>query len=169
MTQVKTGDTVHIHYTGTLNDGTTFDSSEGREPLTFEVGSGQIIPGLDSAIPGMTVGDKKTVNVACDDAYGQMNPAMRQDVPRADIPAEIPLEVGSRLQHRTGKDRRSCLISSEFSNSKRRVPRVGVRRFSFQAAGMAGEAVAFRLGRFEFGQVIRIRMCREQQMRFLRW
>ena len=101
MTQVKTGDTVHIHYTGTLNDGTTFDSSEGREPLTFEVGSGQIIPGLDSAIPGMTVGDKKTVNVACDDAYGQMNPAMRQDVPRADIPAEIPLEVGSRLQMQT--------------------------------------------------------------------
>lgn len=101
MTQVKTGDTVHIHYTGTLNDGTTFDSSEGREPLTFEVGSGQIIPGLDSAIPGMTVGDKKTVSVACDDAYGQMNPAMRQDVPRADIPAEIPLEVGSRLQMQT--------------------------------------------------------------------
>ena len=101
MTQVKTGDIVHIHYTGTLNDGTTFDSSEGREPLTFEVGSGQIIPGLDSAIPGMTVGDKKTVNVACDDAYGQMNPAMRQDVPRADIPAEIPLEVGSRLQMQT--------------------------------------------------------------------
>ena len=101
MTQVKTGDTVHIHYTGTLNDGTTFDSSEGREPLTFKVGSGQIIPGLDSAIPGMTVGDKKTVNVACDDAYGQMNPAMRQDVPRADIPAEIPLEVGSRLQMQT--------------------------------------------------------------------
>ena len=101
MTQVKTGDTVHIHYTGTLNDGTKFDSSEGREPLSFEVGSGQIIPGLDSAIPGMTVGDKKTVNVACDDAYGQMNPAMRQDVPRADIPAEIPLEVGSRLQMQT--------------------------------------------------------------------
>ena len=101
MTQVKTGDTVHIHYTGTLNDGTTFDSSEGREPLSFQVGSGQIIPGLDSAIPGMTVGDKKTVNVACDDAYGQMNPAMRQDVPRADIPAEIPLEVGSRLQMQT--------------------------------------------------------------------
>ena len=101
MTQVKTGDTVHIHYTGTLNDGTTFDSSEGGVLLTFEVGSGQIIPGLDSAIPGMTVGDKKTVNVACDDAYGQMNPAMRQDVPRADIPAEIPLEVGSRLQMQT--------------------------------------------------------------------
>lgn len=101
MTQVKTGDTVHIHYTGTLNDGTTFDSSEGREPLSFQVGSGQIIPGLESAMPGMAVGDKKTVNVACDDAYGQMNPAMRQDVPRGDIPADIPLEVGTRLQMQT--------------------------------------------------------------------
>jgi len=101
MTQVKTGDTVHIHYTGTLNDGTKFDSSEGREPLSFEVGSGQIIPGLDSAIPGMTVGDKKTVNVACDEAYGQVNPEMTQAVPRADIPADIPLETGTRLQMQT--------------------------------------------------------------------
>ena len=101
MTQVKTGDTVHIHYTGTLNDGTTFDSSEGREPLSFQVGSGQIIPGLDSAIPGMTVGDKKTVNVACDEAYGQVNPEMTQAVPRAEIPADIPLETGTRLQMQT--------------------------------------------------------------------
>ena len=101
MTQVKTGDTVHIHYTGTLNDGTTFDSSEGREPLSFQVGSGQIIPGLDSAIPGMTVGDMKTVNVACDEAYGQVNPEMTQAVPRADIPADIPLETGTRLQMQT--------------------------------------------------------------------
>ena len=53
MTQVKAGDTVRIHYTGTLDDGTTFDSSEGRDPLEFVVGSGQIIPGLDNALPGM--------------------------------------------------------------------------------------------------------------------
>jgi len=98
MTQVKQGDTVGIHYTGTLNDGTVFDSSEGRDPLAFQVGSGQIIPGLDVALPGMAVGDKKVVNVPCDEAYGQMNPAMRQEVPRAEIPAEIPTEVGSRLQ-----------------------------------------------------------------------
>jgi FKBP-type peptidyl-prolyl cis-trans isomerase 2 len=98
MTQVKNGDTVGIHYTGTLNDGTVFDSSEGRDPLAFQVGSGQIIPGLDVAIPGMAVGDKKVVNVPCDEAYGQMNPAMRQEVPRAEIPAEIPTEIGSRLQ-----------------------------------------------------------------------
>lgn len=98
MTTVKTGDTVAIHYTGTLLDGTKFDSSDGRDPLQFEVGSGQIIPGLDVALPGMAVGDKKTVNIACADAYGPINPAMRQAVPRDQIPAEIPLEVGMQLQ-----------------------------------------------------------------------
>ncbi|MEZ5952748.1 MAG: peptidylprolyl isomerase [Hyphomonas sp.] len=98
MTEVKNGDTVHIHYTGTLDDGTVFDSSQGRDPLAFQVGAGQIIPGLDAAIPGMAVGDKKTVNVPCDEAYGQVNPGMRQDVPRAEIPPEIPTDVGTRLQ-----------------------------------------------------------------------
>jgi peptidylprolyl isomerase len=98
MTQVKTGDTVRIHYTGTLPDGSTFDSSQGRDPLEFEVGSGQIIPGLDVALPGMEVGDKKTVNVPCKDAYGPVQPEMRQGVPRDNIPAEIPLEVGLQLQ-----------------------------------------------------------------------
>lgn len=98
MTQVKTGDTVQIHYTGTLNDGRTFDSSEGRDPLEFEVGSGQIIPGLDSAIPGMEVGETKTVNVACEDAYGPVKPGRLQAVPRGNIPAEIPLETGMQLQ-----------------------------------------------------------------------
>ncbi|MEZ5998231.1 MAG: peptidylprolyl isomerase [Hyphomonas sp.] len=98
MTQVKNGDTVHIHYTGTLDDGTVFDSSQGRDPLAFQVGAGQIIPGLDTAIPGMAVGDKKTVNVPCDQAYGPVNPGMRQDVPRADIPPNIPTEVGTQLQ-----------------------------------------------------------------------
>lgn len=101
MTQVKTGDTVAIHYTGTLLDGSTFDSSEGREPLEFTVGSGQIIPGLDVALPGMAVGDKKKVQIACDKAYGPLNPEMRQAVPREGIPADIPLEIGTTLQMQT--------------------------------------------------------------------
>jgi FKBP-type peptidyl-prolyl cis-trans isomerase 2 len=101
MAEVKAGDTVHLHYTGTLLDGSTFDSSEGREPLQFEVGSGQIIPGLDVAIPGMKVGDKKIVKIGADDAYGQSNPEMRQAVPREGIPADIPLEVGTQLQMQT--------------------------------------------------------------------
>lgn len=101
MTQVKSGDTVRIHYTGTLPDGHTFDSSAGRDPLEFEVGSGQIIPGLDTALPGMEVGESKTVNVPCAEAYGPTNPDMRQEVPRAGIPADIPLEPGTQLQMQT--------------------------------------------------------------------
>jgi len=101
MAEVKAGDTVHLHYTGTLLDGTTFDSSEGRDPLSFVVGSGQIIPGLDVAIPGMTVGEKKVVKIGADDAYGQVNPDMRQSVPREGIPADIPLDIGTQLQMQT--------------------------------------------------------------------
>ncbi len=98
MTQVKTGDTVRLHYTGTLADGATFDTSDGRDPLEFTVGSGQIIPGLDQAIPGMEVGDKKVVEVPADEAYGQPHPNARQDIPRSEIPEDIPLEVGVQLQ-----------------------------------------------------------------------
>lgn len=98
MTQAKSGDKVRLHYTGTLTDGTEFDSSNGRDPLEFTVGSGQIIPGLDQAIVGMAVGDKKMVNVAADEAYGQPHPNARQDVPRSEIPDDIPLDVGVQLQ-----------------------------------------------------------------------
>lgn len=101
MTAVKQGDTVRIHYTGTLQDGKVFDSSEGRDPLEFAVGSGQIIPGLDTALPGMEIGEKKRVEVACEDAYGPINPAMRQDIPREGIPDDIPLEPGTQLQMQT--------------------------------------------------------------------
>ncbi|QJF52146.1 FKBP-type peptidyl-prolyl cis-trans isomerase [Roseobacter ponti] len=101
MTEVKSGDTVAIHYTGTLTDGTTFDSSEGRDPLEFVVGSGQIIPGLDTAMPGMKEGDKKTVEIPSEQAYGPVNPEMRQAVPREGIPDEIPLEIGTQLQMQT--------------------------------------------------------------------
>ncbi len=98
MTAIKQGDTVRIHYTGTLLDGKVFDSSDGRDPLEFVVGSGQIIPGLDSAMPGLSVGEKKRVEIACADAYGPINPAMRQSIPREGIPDDIPLEPGSQLQ-----------------------------------------------------------------------
>ncbi|MGZ2256889.1 FKBP-type peptidyl-prolyl cis-trans isomerase [Roseobacter sp. A03A-229] len=101
MTQVKTGDTVGIHYTGTLLDGTTFDSSEGRDPLQFTVGSGQVIEGLDAALPGMALGEKKTVTVPCAEAYGPINPQMRQAVPREGIPDDVPLDIGTLLNVET--------------------------------------------------------------------
>jgi len=101
MTEVKTGDKVRIHYTGTLSDGTPFDSSEGREPLEFTVGSGEIIPGLDSALPGMSEGDKKTVEIPCVQAYGEHNAEAMQAIPRETVPDDIPLEIGTRLQLQT--------------------------------------------------------------------
>lgn len=101
MTAIKQGDTVRIHYTGTLLDGKVFDSSEGRDPLEFAVGSGQIIVGLDAALPGMEIGEKKRVEIACTDAYGPINPGMRQQIPREGIPDDIPLEPGTQLQMQT--------------------------------------------------------------------
>lgn len=105
MTQVKSGDNVQIHYTGTLPDGTVFDSSEGREPLGFTVGSGQIIPGLDKALPGMAAGDKKRVEIAPEEAYGHHDPQGVLEVPRSEIPADIPLELGLQLEMRDQQGR----------------------------------------------------------------
>ncbi len=98
MTAAKSGDTVRIHYTGTLSDGSVFDSSEGRDPLEFTLGSGQVIPGFDNAVDGMSVGDKKVAEIPADQAYGPRQDDAMQDVPREQIPAEIPLEVGLQLQ-----------------------------------------------------------------------
>ena len=97
MTQAKSGDKVRLHYKGTLQDGTEFDSSEGRDPLEFTIGSGQIIPGLDQAIPGMEVGEKKVVTVPADQAYGQPQDNARQDFPRSEMPHDIPLELDMQL------------------------------------------------------------------------
>lgn len=101
MSEVKSGDKVAIHYTGSLTDGSVFDSSEGREPLEFTVGSGQIIPGLDAALPGMKVGERKKVTIKPADAYGEHNAEGVIEVPRSELPDEIPLEVGTRLEMRS--------------------------------------------------------------------
>ncbi|MGH1466465.1 MAG: FKBP-type peptidyl-prolyl cis-trans isomerase [Cognatishimia sp.] len=98
MTAAKSGDNVQIHYTGTLSDGSVFDSSEGRDPLAFTLGTGQVIKGFDDGVTGMTVGEKKTINIPCEDAYGPSHDGMIQDVPREQIPTEIPLEEGLMLQ-----------------------------------------------------------------------
>ncbi len=101
MSKVKSGDKVAIHYTGSLTDGSVFDSSEGRAPLEFTVGSGQIIPGLDKALEGMEVGDKKKVTIAPADAYGEHNPEGVLEVPRDQLPDDLPLEVGTQLEMRS--------------------------------------------------------------------
>lgn len=98
MTEAKAGDTVRIHYTGTLSDGSTFDSSEGRDPLEFKLGAGQVIPGFDKAVTGMTVGDSQKVEIPSDDAYGAHDPNGRQGFPRDQVPADVSLDIGTRLQ-----------------------------------------------------------------------
>ena len=98
MTQAKKGDKVKIHYTGKLNDGTVFDSSAGRDPLEFTIGSGQVIPGFEDAVIGMACGDKKTTEIPVDQAYGPRNDEIVMDVPLSQFPPDIKPEVGQRLE-----------------------------------------------------------------------
>jgi peptidylprolyl isomerase len=103
MSQAKSGDTVKIHYTGTLEDGSQFDSSQGRDPLEFQVGSGQVIPGFDKAVEGMAVGENKQVTIPPEEAYGDHNAQMVQDVPKSALPDDLEPEVGMALSAR-GQD-----------------------------------------------------------------
>lgn len=102
MQQAKSGDTVKVHYHGRLTDGTTFDSSEGRDPLEFKVGSGSVIRGFDDGVAGMSVGDKKTVHIPADDAYGQKDAGMVVEFPKANFPPDLKPEVGMQLQMTNG-------------------------------------------------------------------
>jgi len=86
MQQVKAGDTVRVHYHGRLTDGTTFDSSEGREPLEFQVGSGMVIKGFDDGVMGMSVGQKKTIEIPVEEAYGPKDPQAIIEFPAANFP-----------------------------------------------------------------------------------
>jgi len=98
MSQAKSGDNVKIHYTGTLEDGTEFDSSAGREPLAFALGTGQVITGFDNAVDGMTVGESKTVTIPANEAYGDRHEQLVQQVPKTALPEDMKPEVGMQLQ-----------------------------------------------------------------------
>ncbi|WP_394691105.1 peptidylprolyl isomerase [Hoeflea sp.] len=110
MSEAKPGDTVRINYTGKLTDGTQFDSSEGREPLEFQLGSGQIISGLDREVEGMKVGDKQTVTIQAEEAYGAHDPAKVQQVPREALPPELEPREGMQLQAQTPQGGQVMLV-----------------------------------------------------------
>ena len=97
MEQAKNGDTVSVHYTGKLIDGTVFDSSDQREPLKFTLGERQVITGFEQAVEGMTTGEKKTVQIPADEAYGPHHEELVFQVERENLPAEIDPEIGQRL------------------------------------------------------------------------
>jgi peptidylprolyl isomerase len=98
MQQVKEGDVVKVHYTGKLTNGEQFDSSVERgEPLEFTVGAGQMIKGFDAAMPGMNLGEKKTINIAPEDGYGHRSEEAIIEFPKENIPADMKLEPGMPL------------------------------------------------------------------------
>ncbi len=97
MQQAKKGDKVKIHYHGTLTDGTIFDSSLQREPLEFEIGSGMVIKGFDDGVTGMAIGEKKTIHIPADEAYGQVDPERVMEFPKDRFPEDMTPEVGMQL------------------------------------------------------------------------
>ncbi len=101
MQQVKNGDKVKVHYTGKLTNGEQFDSSTGRAPLEFTVGAGQMIKGFDNAMPGMSVGEKKTVSIAPEEGYGHKSEEAIIEFPKANVPPDMPLEPGMKLELRS--------------------------------------------------------------------
>lgn len=117
MQQVKKGDTVKIHYHGKLTDGTTFDSSEGRDPLEFEVGSGQVIPGFDQGVTGMAVGEKKTIHIPADEAYGQKQEDMIMEFPKDRFPEDMTPEVGMQLNMSNGQGQNFPVVIVEVRES----------------------------------------------------
>jgi peptidylprolyl isomerase len=116
MSQAKAGDTVRIHYTGKLDDGTTFDSSASREPLEFALGSGQVIPGFDEAVDGMRVGQSKSVKIEPDNAYGPRHDQLVQQVPRSALPDELKPEVGMQLQSQSPDGQTTRLVVTQVTD-----------------------------------------------------
>ena len=99
MPKVKDGDTVKVHYTGKLGDGSVFDTSREREePLEFTLGQGQLIPGFEKAVVGMDVGDSTSVDIPSDEAYGERRDDLEIEVPKAELPENVDPQVGMQLQ-----------------------------------------------------------------------
>ncbi|WP_206633453.1 FKBP-type peptidyl-prolyl cis-trans isomerase [Methanoculleus taiwanensis] len=101
----KNGDTVRVEYTGTLANGTVFDSSEGRTPLEFTIGTGAVIPGFDAAVTGMQVGESKTVTIPADQAYGEYREDLILNLDRSRYQSSTAPTVGQQLQISTADGR----------------------------------------------------------------
>ncbi len=117
MQEAKQGDNVKVHYHGRLTNGETFDSSEGREPLAFTVGAGQMIKGFDEGVKGMKVGDKKTVEIAAEDAYGSHDASNMFEFPKSEFPANMNPEPGMQLMLSNDQGQQFPVIVAEVRDS----------------------------------------------------
>jgi peptidylprolyl isomerase len=136
MQKVENGMFVSVNYTGTLNNGEQFDSSEGRPPLEFKVGSGQIIKGFDTAVVGMLLNEEKTFTLAPEDAYGSRNEDHKHELPRAEIPSEITPEMGQIL----------ALTSSERQHIPARIVAMDEEKVTFDLNHpLAGQSLTFKI------------------------
>jgi len=113
MQQVKNGDIVRVHYHGKLTDGTTFDSSEGLTPLEFEVGAGMMIPGFDSGVLGMSIGEKKTINIPAEEAYGLVQDDLLMEFPIDRFPPDMKPEVGMTLNMSNGQGQQFPVVIAD--------------------------------------------------------
>jgi FKBP-type peptidyl-prolyl cis-trans isomerase 2 len=110
MAQAKHGDTVKVHYTGKLNDGSVFDTSNNREPLQFTIGEGQLIPGFEHAVVGMNAGESRTINIQAEDAYGLHHKEMVGMVGRDQFPPDMEVKVGQQFQTHN-EDGRTIIVT----------------------------------------------------------
>lgn len=113
----KAGDTVKVHYKGTLSDNSVFDSSEGRDPLEFTIGSEQVIPGFDSAVNGMKKGDKKTITIQSSDAYGEHRAELIINIDRERLPEDLEPEIGRQLQLSGPEGQTAIMTIVDFSDT----------------------------------------------------
>ncbi len=118
MASAKTGDTVRVHYTGTLTDGTVFDTSRDREPLEFTIGQNMVIPGFENGIVGMNEGDSKAISILAGEAYGPYNEQLVAVVPRSQVPPEMELSLGMILQVRSPEGSLARAIVREITETE---------------------------------------------------
>lgn len=142
MTQAKNGDNVQVHYTGTLEDGTVFDTSRSRSPLQFTLGEGRLIPGLEEAVVGMNAGDAKKVTIPPDKAYGQQRAELIVNMDRKQLPGDVQPVVGQRLEITQANDQNVLVTVTDVAESS----------ITLDANHpLAGKALIFELELMEIG------------------
>ncbi|WP_029893893.1 FKBP-type peptidyl-prolyl cis-trans isomerase [Desulfohalovibrio reitneri] len=118
MAQAKEGDKVKVHYTGKLDDGTVFDSSEGREPLEFKVGDQMVIPGFENAVVGLEEGESTTISFGPEDGYGNYQEGLSANISKEQIPEHIQPEVGMMLQFTTETGEPAHVVVTEIGEEE---------------------------------------------------